>query len=362
MAPSAPASTTINVTDVTPTAVGGGNATVRVGALVNLQGSFTDPGTEDTHAYLWKVVASNGQAISTGNATAFSFTPVDSGTYTVTFSVTDDGAATGSQSFVLNAVYPDIQMQSARTSTPVTSGGATLSVTYTIANVAYYGPLVLGFYTSTDTVFSRDDDFLGAVVISDPSNLSVGTHTVTFDLGNRTGQAPLPSFGQSQSVDYNMLAVADPLRIYRESDSQPLDANNTVVVQGIYPPTAAIADPSPAVRNTSVPSVTIKFNEPVSGFAPGSLALTLDGKTVPLNGVTLATTDQVTWTVAGLAPLTGASGHYALTLTAAGSGIRDAAGNLISTDSGTSWVMDTVPPTATVSVVSPNPATQRYRD
>ena len=88
---------------------------------------------------------------------------------------------------------------------------------------------------------------------------------------------------------------------------------------------------------------------------PGSLALTLDGKTVPLNGVTLATTDQVTWTVAGLAPLTGASGHYALTLTAAGSGIRDAAGNLISTDSGTSWVMDTVPPTASISAVQPNP-------
>ena len=121
------------------------------------------------------------------------------------------------------------------------------------------------------------------------------------------------------------------------------------------PPTATVSVVSPNPRNTAVSGLTISFSEPVSGFAPGSLALTLDGKTVPLNGVTLATTDQVTWTVAGLAPLTGASGHYALTLTAAGSGIRDAAGNLISTDSGTSWVMDTVPPTATVSVVSPNP-------
>ncbi len=55
-----------------------------------LSGTFSDPGTADTHTQAWSVSASNGQVIADGSGATFSFTPNDNGTYTVTYTVTDD--------------------------------------------------------------------------------------------------------------------------------------------------------------------------------------------------------------------------------------------------------------------------------
>jgi hypothetical protein len=55
-------------------------------------------------ALKWHVVASNGQVVADGHSQDFAFTPVDNGTYTVTYSVTDDGGAMGSDVMVLTVL------------------------------------------------------------------------------------------------------------------------------------------------------------------------------------------------------------------------------------------------------------------
>ena len=81
--------------NVAPTANAGDDQTVNEGSGVTLNGSFTDPGN-DSYSILWHVVASNGQVIEDGHGSGFGFTAVDNGTYTVTYTVTDDDGGVGS--------------------------------------------------------------------------------------------------------------------------------------------------------------------------------------------------------------------------------------------------------------------------
>ena len=49
---------TVTIDNVAPQNVeGGDNQTVNEGSLVSLSGSFTDPGSADTHTFVWHVVA-----------------------------------------------------------------------------------------------------------------------------------------------------------------------------------------------------------------------------------------------------------------------------------------------------------------
>ena len=58
-----------------------------------LVGTFTDPGTQDTFTFAWHLVGdSNGQVIADGTTQNFSFTPSAAGTYTFSFTVTDNDA------------------------------------------------------------------------------------------------------------------------------------------------------------------------------------------------------------------------------------------------------------------------------
>src|SRR5262249_17282420 len=88
-------SAVVTINNVAPTVSAGGNQTVNEGSSVTLNGTFSDPGTLDTFTYNWHVVSSNGQAVADGSAQNFSFTPVDNGTYTVTFTVTDKDGGVG---------------------------------------------------------------------------------------------------------------------------------------------------------------------------------------------------------------------------------------------------------------------------
>ena len=81
----------------------GSDQTVDEGIPVSLTASFTDPGTQDTHTFLWQVVADNGQSIGDGTAATFDFTPIDNGIYTVTLTVTDDDGGMTSDVAIITA-------------------------------------------------------------------------------------------------------------------------------------------------------------------------------------------------------------------------------------------------------------------
>ena len=99
---------TVTVLNVAPGVVAGADQTVNEGDLVELDGSFSDPGSNDTHTFLWEVSADNGQVVADGTGEDFSFTPYDNGIYTLTYTVTDDDNGFGADTVVItvNNVSP----------------------------------------------------------------------------------------------------------------------------------------------------------------------------------------------------------------------------------------------------------------
>lgn len=94
------------------------------------------------------------------------------------------------------------------------------------------------------------------------------------------------------------------------------------------PPTADIVDVTPDPRNTPVSSIPIVFSEAVTGLELADLSLRRDGgENLLTDAQTLSTSDQIVWVLENLSGLTGAAGTYDLELRAAGSDIRDGAGN-----------------------------------
>lgn len=94
----------VTVLNVAPTVNAGLDQTVNVGQLIVLNGTFTDPGSADSHTLNWHVAASNGQVIADGSGDSFQFIPGSNGTYAVTFTVTDDDGATGTDSALVISV------------------------------------------------------------------------------------------------------------------------------------------------------------------------------------------------------------------------------------------------------------------
>jgi hypothetical protein len=132
------------------------------------------------------------------------------------------------------------------------------------------------------------------------------------------------------------------------------DASDAWAVD-LTPPTGVAERVSPDPRNAAVASVRFTFSEPVTGLDLGDLSMRRNGAAVPLAGATLSTRDQVVWTLGNLSGLTGAEGAYSLALNAAGSGIRDMAGNPLQEAATTGWAADLTPPTVALSPVVPSP-------
>jgi 6-phosphogluconolactonase (cycloisomerase 2 family) len=136
----------------------------------------------------------------------------------------------------------------------------------------------------------------------------------------------------------------------------------------ITAPIVDIIDVSPDPRTTGVDSITIQFDEVVSGFDITDLKLTQDGNDIALSAENLTTEDNQTWVLSGLTQLTGTVGTYTLTLSETNSGIVDGAGNALNSGAMEDWVVedptsggggneDTTPPTVDIIDVSPDPRT-----
>ncbi|HKD37653.1 MAG TPA: fibronectin type III domain-containing protein, partial [Pirellulales bacterium] len=118
-------------------------------------------------------------------------------------------------------------------------------------------------------------------------------------------------------------------------------------------PAATIPTPGPSPILTSVASMQIVFNEPVSGFAPSSLSLSLNGGANLLtSSQTLTTSDNQTYTLNNLSSVTSAVGTYVLKFTAAGSGVVDSVNNSPTSDVATTFVVTHAPPQVAAVYVS----------
>jgi hypothetical protein len=117
-----------------------------------------------------------------------------------------------------------------------------------------------------------------------------------------------------------------------------IDASEVWTTSGVAP-TADITDVTPDPSVNAVDEIEIVFSEPVTGLDITDLTLELDSGAVAFGGTeTLTTTDNITWTLGGLAALTVVDGTYLLTLTAAGSDIQDAAANALASDATDTWI------------------------
>lgn len=104
-----------------------------------------------------------------------------------------------------------------------------------------------------------------------------------------------------------------------------------------------------------VDSITIAFTRAVaSGFDLADLSLFRDGVLIPLDGVTLTTTDNLTWTLTGLARLTTGVGNYSITVSGAAgnSGITGPNGEPLDVFTGASWIVANRLPIGTIDVAT----------
>jgi hypothetical protein len=112
----------------------------------------------------------------------------------------------------------------------------------------------------------------------------------------------------------------------------------------------------PSVGNQPIPSVEVTFSLPVDPLTlPGSVSLTRNGQPVAIPPGTLTVTPVVSATksyiISGLAGLTGIEGAYTLTVDATQVlDVNDVAPG--ETSGSASWLVDTTPPTSTVSALA----------
>ena len=124
------------------------------------------------------------------------------------------------------------------------------------------------------------------------------------------------------------------------------DSPGLTITVDTVAPLPDIVDVTPDPRTTAVSTITIAFNEWVNGFDKADLTLTRNGAAVSLATATLATSDNITFTLGSLTGLTGTAGTYVLTLTAAGSGITDLAGSPITASASDTWLVSLTNPTS----------------
>ena len=132
-------------------------------------------------------------------------------------------------------------------------------------------------------------------------------------------------------------------------------ASTTGMVTDVITPTLAvssIAAVSPSPRNSTVSSIQVTFNVPINSTSLTTGALTLtdnNGSNLITSAVTLSLVSGSTYQINGLGSLTANNGEFTLSVNAAD--FDDQNGVPGSGTLSTSWLMDTTPPTSTVSAL-----------
>jgi Ca2+-binding RTX toxin-like protein len=187
----------VTVNDVAPTVNPIPAQSVVEGSSVSLHGSFANPVPGDSYTTSWQVTSNNGQVVSGGNGQDSSFTPLDDGTYTVHFTVTDVDDGNNSTTVTTTIISNE--------ATPVVAGIAPLTVNegdkVTLAGV-FNDPGTLDGFAYNWHVTSTNGQ-----IIADGTNQNFaftpndnGSYTVTFTVHDADGG---PSGSTTTTVTVN---------------------------------------------------------------------------------------------------------------------------------------------------------------
>jgi len=218
-----------------PVAHAGDDQTVDEGDLVTLSGTFEDPNAEDTHTLLWHLdSASNGQIIPDSTTDTLSFVPVDNGTYTFSFTVTDNYGAWDSDEVVITAenVAPEVSIDRLFDETDMDIGldvpvalinlEVNMTASFTDAGTAdtHFAKLQWGDSLPYDAVFTAFSDSTGGVtgslahshIYQDPGELTIVLQVFDDDFGVGSDTIPISvvdAAGALESVIEMLMPMAD---------------------------------------------------------------------------------------------------------------------------------------------------------
>lgn len=125
-------------------------------------------------------------------------------------------------------------------------------------------------------------------------------------------------------------------------------------VTDLDPPIGDLVDVSPDPRTGPVNSVSLTFNEPVTGVGISDFRLTRNGINLSLIGKSVIAVSPTEYVV-NITGLSAVEGNYTLTLESQGSGIVDSLGNALASDVLESWSVDFTGPVPDIIDVSPDP-------
>ena len=254
-------------------------------------------------------------------------------------------------------------------------GTLTISVTPGAASDAAGNALAVGA-TSPVATLDQTAPFVQSITrgSASPTNAATVSYTVTFSeavdgVGSAdfalvtagVSGASITSVGGGGAVWTVVVGTGGgdgTLRLDLRSDATATDAAGNPLVAGAFSgevfdvdrtaPSATIATPIPALRNTPVGSVAVTFTETVTGLDVADFTLTRDGLPLDLSAAQL-TGGGTTYSLGNLAGLTATGGVYVLTLAAGVSGVTDSAGNAFVADAGTTFTVDVAAPTVTIT-------------
>jgi PKD repeat protein len=235
------------------------------GSLLSFNGSFTDPGSADTHTYVWDFGDGGSNTSSLTPAHAY----VDDGSYTVSLTVTDDdgGLAAATMTVTVANAPPTV---SGLTVPATTDEGTLETMSATYADPGTVDAAALTYQwdfgdSSTDPnagpvthQWNDDGSFTVTVTVTDPQG-ATGTDTATIVVSNVaptiTSTAPLFAI-ENQLYTYSAAAsdpgAADVLTWTADSgtpawlsingSSGVLDGSPPVGTEGSYPVTLTVTD------------------------------------------------------------------------------------------------------------------------
>jgi hypothetical protein len=215
----------VQVNNEAPTVNAGADQSGKEGETISLSGSFSDPGTGDTHEWTWAYIEGfNAGATCTITGATSSMTPTitcnDDGKVKVTLTVRDDDGGVGADDMELTLTNVAPTATALNTNSPVNEGS---NITLSLAGV------------------------------TDPSSIDLASLHYAYDCGSGYSAADYATAGATNSAscptDDNGTRAVKGKVFDKDGGSNEYTANVTIVN---VPPTAVFNAPSPVNEGTAI--------------------------------------------------------------------------------------------------------------